>query len=376
MTGMQRAAILVAACFATAQVQAQSETAADPASSGLPGYCATTVSSAGITNSTVQGYADVEAKIPYTLDTVQPVGSISQTLIGYALSYAVQLKRIELEDPVLFPKGLSVVNPRFPDFEISWRELATHTSSLLDEEDAYRSTFGKGRTANMTMAAFMTDYLAPDKERQLRKRFSSSSPGQHYKYSNLGADLVALALQKPLNVEFEPFTKTYVFDPLGMTSTHWRAAPTHTSEEARLYQRDANGVDQPVPEWHRVTWADGGLNSSCNDLSKWLAAILKANQGEKGMLETATVQRMLAPQFNDSFQPKDVSTDEPNQGLFWQHKRTGGVGHSGSDAGLAAYIWLDLEANRGKVLLTNGDIKASEQAKATYHSVWMSLDKS
>jgi CubicO group peptidase (beta-lactamase class C family) len=374
MTAMRRAALLLTIGFTAAQVHAQNETATITTSSGLPGYCATSVSSSGITSSTAQGYADVDAKVPYTLDTVQPVGSVSKTLIGYALSYAVGLKRVDLDDPVRWPGDSPVVNPRFPDIQISWRELATHTSSLLDDPDTYRKAYGEGRKADVTMAAFMTDYLAPDKSRLLRKRFGTWSPGQQLEYSNLGSALVALALEKPLNIDFESFTKTYVFESLGMKSTHWRASPSHTPEEARLYQRDENGVDQLLPEWHLVTWADGGLNSSCNDLSKWLVAILKASRGEKGMLEIEAVQRMLAPQFNNSFQPKGVSDAEPNQGLFWQHKRNGGVGHTGGDPGLAAYIWLDLNANRGKVILTNGDIETSPQALTTFKSVWMGLD--
>ncbi len=374
MTGIRRATLLWAIWFAAAQVHAQNETTSIVQSSGLPGYCATTVSSSGISSSTAQGFADVEAKVPYSLDTVQPVGSVSKTLIGYALSYAVELKRVDLDDPVHWPGDSPVVNPRYPSFEISWRELATHTGSLLDDPGTYRTAYGKGRNAEVTMAAFLTAYLAPDKSRLLRKRFGDWRPGQQFEYSNLGAALVALALEKPLNIDFESFTQSYVFKPLGMKSTHWRASPSHTPDEARLYQRDENGVDQLVPEWHLVTWADGGLNSSCNDLSKWLVAILKASRGEKGMLETAAVQRMLAPQFNDSFQPEEVSDAEPNQGLFWQHKRNGGVGHTGGDPGLAAYVWLDLDANRGKVLLTNGDIEASPQALKTFKSVWMGLD--
>ena len=56
-------------------------------STGLPGLCVATADVHGPRFSAGFGHADVAAKQPYTPDTVQPVGSLSKTLIGLAIAY-------------------------------------------------------------------------------------------------------------------------------------------------------------------------------------------------------------------------------------------------------------------------------------------------
>ena len=55
-------------------------------SSGLPGLCVAAVDAQGVRYSAGLGLADVERGVSYDADTVQPVGSVSKTLIGLAIA--------------------------------------------------------------------------------------------------------------------------------------------------------------------------------------------------------------------------------------------------------------------------------------------------
>ncbi|WP_204319481.1 hypothetical protein, partial [Klebsiella aerogenes] len=43
----------------------------------------------------------------------------------------------------------------------------------------------------------------------------------------------------------------------------------------------------------------------------------------------------------------------PNQGVFWQHRREGTVGHFGGDPGVSTFMAIDPKTNVGKVMLAN-----------------------
>ena len=55
------------------------------AGSKLPGFAVAIVKNETVLFSGAYGFADKEKKIPYSLQTIQPIGSISKTFIALAL---------------------------------------------------------------------------------------------------------------------------------------------------------------------------------------------------------------------------------------------------------------------------------------------------
>ena len=47
------------------------------------------------------GYADKDTKSPYTIQTVQPIASISKTLLGVAVMKAQEMGKLNLNDQIL-----------------------------------------------------------------------------------------------------------------------------------------------------------------------------------------------------------------------------------------------------------------------------------
>jgi CubicO group peptidase (beta-lactamase class C family) len=339
--------------------------------SGLPGLCVATVDSSGVQATAAFGWADIATKVPYTDETVQPIGSISKTTIGLLLATLASEGSLDLDAPIGTPAGLNVRHPRHSSTAITWRQLATHTSSIIDERKVYASAYEPRLQAQTSMPAFVAHYFKGS-PKEVRRRYGVAAPGTAFVYSNMGAALAAVALEPKLGADFEQATAQRIFTPLGMSATRWRYDPALGTRNATLYQL-RKGENVPLPNYSLATYADGGLRTSCSDLARYADAILRAHAGKASPLSGDAVRLMLTPQWRAEALPKGVPQNEPNQGLFWQFRRNGGVGHSGGDPGLSAFLALDLATQRARIFLTNGDLEERPAARQAFAAIWQSL---
>ena len=60
------------------------------AGSKLPGFAVAVVKDDAVIFSGAYGFADKAKKTPYTLQTIQPIGSVSKTFIALALMQAIE----------------------------------------------------------------------------------------------------------------------------------------------------------------------------------------------------------------------------------------------------------------------------------------------
>jgi CubicO group peptidase (beta-lactamase class C family) len=370
-----RALIAIGCLVVPIATSAQSD-AVDPlqaqfVASGLPGFCVATADATSTRFAAGFGWSDVARRQAYSADTVQPVGSVSKTIVGLMLAIAVDELRISLDDAVDTHLPFAVRNPHHPAARLTWRQLATHTSSLRDEPAAYERAYEIGARPTQSMADFVRDYLSAP-SRELRKRFARAKPGAAFAYTNMGAALAATALETAAGADFAAWSSRKVFQPIGMSATSWQFDAALGERNAVLCRRTGN-AGEPLPNYSLVTYADGGLRTSCNDLARFATELLRAYQGASATLPPAAVRRMLKPQFAAGKTPRGLPQSEPNQGLFWQFRRGGSVGHSGGDPGLTAFFALDLAAGRARVFIANGDLEEWPAARAAFQQIWAEL---
>lgn len=334
---------------------------------GIPGLCAVTFGDQGITGAIALGFRDLATRQPYGLDTIQSVGSVSKTTIGYALALMSTRGELDLDAPIdaWLPQPLR--NPRHPQVPITARQLATHTSGVVDRPAAYRRAYQPTPAPTVTMADFVQRYFDPRDPLYSRANFSAAAPGTQLQYSNMGAALAATVIERRTGQSFSEYTRNQIFLPLGMRDTSWDQQPGPRSATPH---KDSG---KPWPTYSLITYADGALRTSCTDLARYGIAVLRAAAGEQGGLDPAAVQQMLAAQFDPARLPRGVAAAEPNQGLFWQHRRSGGIGHSGADPGISAFILLQPEARRGQLLLTNCGLDESPRFEAGFRRIWALL---
>jgi len=359
--------------------------------SRLPGFAAAVVSDSQLLYAQGFGLADVASKRPYSEDTVQNVGSVSKTVVGVALVKAIELGYFGLDTEIERILPFKVRNPHTRG-AITVRHLVTHTSSILDDEEIYghsytilpgadkrgplyrefeRDSTVPGRP-DATLGSFLKNCLAPGGARYRKSSFDRAAPGSAYHYSNIGSALAAYLVEVKSGMGFDAFTKRHIFDPLGMHATRWQADPALSQRQASVYDH----AGRAYPRYGLVTYPDGGLTTSVSDLARFLMAMVKGFHGGAGILSKAGFTLLFDPQFAPDALPAGSPAGEPNSGVFWRIRKNGQVGHTGSDPGVTAFMFIDPASGTGRILMTNTEFSdADPRVVQQFREVWTTLSE-
>jgi len=228
------------------------------------------------------GYSHLENQTEYTENTIQNIASISKTLIGISLFKAQEMGKLNLDDPINDYLPFKVANPNHPNIPITIRHLSTHTSTIMDTDNFWENTyilkekdhpksvsvFGymKPPNAKKPLTEFLESLLTEKGELYLPENFSEQEIGKKFSYSNLGATLCALVIQSATKEPYDEFTKKNILAPLEMNDSGWSINEVDTTKVSKLY----GNYESVLADYSLLTYPDGGLLTSSNDLSKLL----------------------------------------------------------------------------------------------------------
>ncbi len=338
----------------------------------LPGLAAAVVHGEQLAWIRGYGVADLESERAVTPDTPFTLASVSKSVLAVAMMQAIEDGVVALDTPVN-ETGLPFVvdNPHLSDEVITLRHLASHTSGIRDgsaydcsyyveasESPLYQlvdPSFSCADPMPTELDEFLEAYLIPDGAYyDADENFGTNAPGELHKYTNVGASLAALALQSATDTSLEELCERGIFDPLGMTNTHWHRSQFADSNPVATEYTRIDGEQMRIPDFSLATWPDGGLRSSARDLARFIGAVMNGGVWEgTRILDQASVDTMLSPQ-------ADIEAEWPDvQGVFWV-KEFGLVGHSGGDPGTTAFMYMLPGEDVAFVLLMNQDMQEDE----------------
>ena len=285
------------------------------------------------------GYADAEAKQPATADTLYRVGSISKLFTDTAAMQLAESGKLNLDEPV--QKLLTGFAPRSWDgssVDITARMLMTHHSGL--QRDVAKSFQSRKPPRFTEIADYFDSYLAYD-------------PGQILSYSNIGLTVLGSVVERVSGKPFEEQQRLAILDPLGMSHSAFDAAVSPSSDMAKSYTGREVLAALPLRDVPA-----GGLNSSVNDLSRFMEMIFANGQaGGHQVLKPESVAEMLRAQNSD------VKLDfDTRVGLGWflespDKARIKGGGwvatHAGAIDGYRSNMIILPEHKLGVVMLSN-----------------------
>jgi CubicO group peptidase (beta-lactamase class C family) len=360
-------------------------------SSGFPGFAVAVTKDDKTLYERGFGYKDRATKVPYTMDVIQPVGSVSKTVIGLALMKAVEMGVCSLDADINDYLPFKIQNPHRPQDRITLRHLATHTSGLLDNEEIYIATYAITKTPNVTLADFVRDYYVPSGKNYNKNNFAKTETGKQYAYSNIASALAAYIIEVRTKTSFDAFTEREIFTPLGMTSTHWQHRDDMQSRYATLYEinkqtsqlyKQILNADNSLKAYSCITYPDGGLRTSATDLVKYVKAMMKANAAPSnaasvGILRAESYATLFKKQFSTDTMPANMDRREPNRAIFWAYARNENLRHTGSDAGVFAFVSFNPKTGIGRVFTMNAQIDGedNERAVKSFIAIVAALDK-
>ena len=331
------------------------------------------------------GYSNKRDNKLYTAYTIQRVASISKTLIGLALLKAQEMGKLNINEPISKYLPFNVTNPYFPEDQITIRQLATHTSTISDPAE-YNRTFTlykdpkelgdfpveiieefQSPNDSLTLSAFLKGLLSENGNWYKRTNFLNAKPGTTSEYSNLGADLAALIIQLATGENFDDFTKQLLIEKAGMTSSGWRTSDLDQDNLSTLYA----SVDQDYPEYYEISYPDGGLITSANDLANYLIELINGYNGKGKLLELDSYKEFYGIHHLDTALIK--STDEKpfmsimhDKGVFISYTSNNYIGHTGLDYGLVTAMFFNPRTKMGRLLLINTDLNFGNEDELNY----------
>lgn len=283
------------------------------------------------------GYADVERAIPADAETVYQLGSVSKVMTATAALKMVERGRMNLDRPIAEYLPEFVVQSRWPDTTpITPRMLLAHYSGL--------PTFRlKGFFSNQPLGGVLDE---------LRSDYLAYPPGTVFNYSNVGMNVLGLAIERVSGQEFAAHLQQEVFQPLAMHDTSFVLNDRIAAKLAQGYIKGLPAPPTPV----RDTPA-AALLSNANDMSRFMRfALAGAATQAAAPLGDNLRRAMFTPQYTDS--PFHFS-QEFGLGWFLDGLPIHGAGrvvwHNGGTRAYLSQMVLLPEKQLGVVVLTNSD---------------------
>jgi CubicO group peptidase (beta-lactamase class C family) len=250
-----------------------------------------------IVHSEVQGFADLERKVPVRHDTLFRIYSMTKPLTSVAFMMLVEEGRVALDEPVakyipqwkdlgVFQAGIAapyLTKPPARPMQIV--DLLRHTSGLTygfqnrtNVDAAYRDRKVGEVEKSGTMQSMIDDLATIPLE---------FSPGEAWNYS-VSTDVVAYLVEIISGQPFEQFLQQRILDPLGMKDTGFHVPPEKAQRLAACYAADGKGgmtlQDDPTTSSFLAPPSfisgGGGLVSTAADYLAFCRAML--NRGELG----------------------------------------------------------------------------------------------
>ncbi|MBX0334848.1 beta-lactamase family protein [Pontibacter sp. HSC-14F20] len=328
------------------------------------------------------GVSNIRENARYTESTVQNIASVSKTVIGLAILKAQELGHLNLDEPVNKYIPFNVFNPEYPEVPITIRHLVTHTSSIVDTEEYLTRNLILKDTLNLvqnlsidisptrfnppstkiSLEDFLKNLLDAGGEWYTEEVFSTKKPGSTFEYSNVGASLAALVLEKAVGTTYDEFTTQYILRPLKMNSSGWSFDAIEFSNYSPTYQ----DKQTPYPYYSLVGYPDGGLLTTSSDMGKFILELMKGYYGNGTLLSEQSYKEYFTPQLTaENFINRSASeySDEYNMGITMGFGSTGNFGHTGGDPGMSSVIWFFKEKRMGRYFIVNTDWDTKSSGK-------------
>ncbi len=283
------------------------------------------------------GYADVERAIPADAETVYQLGSISKVMTATAALGLVERGHLNLDRPITEYLPEFAIQSRWPDTApITPRMLLAHYSGL--------PTFRlKGFFSSQPFGGVLDE---------LRSDYLAYPPGTVFNYSNVGMNVLGLAIELVSGQEFAAYMQQELFRPLAMPDTTFVVDDRIAAKLAQGYIKGLPAAPTPVRDVPAAA-----LLSNALDMSRFMRFVLTGAGSHATIPLGDNLRRaMFTPQYTDS--PFHFS-QEFGLGWFLNGLPINGGGqvvwHNGGTRAYLSQMVLLPEKQLGVVVLTNAD---------------------
>jgi CubicO group peptidase (beta-lactamase class C family) len=313
------------------------------AESGIPGMAVAVVHGGQTVYAKGFGVKDVRSGDKVDPDTVFQLASLSKSLGATVVAHQVGIGAIGWDTPIVEKLPWFALSDPVVTRMVTVGDMYAHRSGLPDHAGDLLEDLGYDRRQVL------------EKLRQLPLNPFRIS----YVYTNFGLTAAAEAVAVSAGKPWEDLSEEAMYRPLGMTSTSSRFADYQARSNRAVGHIHLDGryepryLRDPDPES-----AAGGVSSSVNDMTKWLAMVL-ANGSHNGrqIVDSKALLAALTPQIV-SAPPTEPAMRAGFYGYGFSIGTTSGarveINHSGAfDLGASTHFIMLPSADVAIVALTN-----------------------
>lgn len=291
----------------------------------------------------VKGYGETRrgSRDPVTKDTVFRWASLSKAAAAAAALIMVEDGFFEIDAPIE-TYALTAALPK------------ARKALTLDDVLSHRSGVKRN--------AFDRDIEAGKFPKPLREKISDAAEicevGVCHSYQNVIFDAVSEMIETATDLPYKAVISERLFRPLGMdTASVTLEGLTRSKSWARPHNKNGEIKSGVKPTYYRIP-AAAGVNSSGEDLGRWMLAQMGANPMvlSTEMLDTLQRPRVLTPREEKRMRRNFKSLRQSRYGYGWRMYKLLGhdvVGHRGAVEGYRSAILFDRELKTGVAILWN-----------------------
>lgn len=293
------------------------------------------------------GYRDYEKKLPVTANTLFAIGSCTKAFTSSLIGLLQKENKIALDKPVReYLPSLKFYNDDMNRL-ITVRDLMTHRTGLPRHDYSW--------------------YLFKTNSRDsLLQRIQYQEPSfglrERYQYNNFMFLLQGMITEKITGKSWEENISTAIFQPLGMTRSNFSVNDMEKADDASLgYGIKKDSIIDKLDYYNiNAMGPAGSINSSVNDMAKWLITWINGGKYEgKEIIPSNFINNAMSAQMvSGSGLPSKERPDvfAANYGFAWSltsYKGHYRVEHGGNIDGFSASTSFFPTDSIGIVVLTN-----------------------
>lgn len=293
------------------------------------------------------GYRDYEKKIPVTTNTLFAIGSCTKAFTASLLGILQKEKKIDFDEPAAkYLPGLKFYNEDM-DRHISIRDMMSHRTGLPRHDYSWYLFKTNSRDSLL---------------QRIRYQQPSFGIRERWQYNNFMFLTQGLIAEHLTGKTWEENISTHIFKPLGMTRSNMNIEALNKDADAAIgYGLKKDSIIDQRDYYHiNAMGPAGSINSSVNEMAKWVITWINAGKYEgkeiipAGYINTAMSAQMVSSPGLPSKERTDVFFS--SYGMGWSLSSYKGhyrVEHGGNIDGFSASTSFFPTDSIGIIVLTN-----------------------
>ena len=323
------------------------------------------------------GWADIENKIPVTVNTLFMLASVSKTITGATLLHLYDKGKFSLDEDINNYMPFKIRNPKYPDEPITFRMLFNHTSTLNDDFKIISPLYGDGDVTSPPLAKLVRGFFEPGGKYYKQTNFIEKKPGQTFHYSNLNYVVIAYLVELLSKESFSNYCKKNILNPLNMKNSSWFLSDLNQKEVAVHYEIDENQKKKlkRVRHYGWPGYADGCFRSSIPQYTNFIKMLMNDGVFDgKRVLSSKTISEMFTAQKIKDIPPEVHALPMIDRALIWRIVEMSGqkyFAHLGGGTVITTLVLIDPIKKSGIIWFCTGEA----ETPVTYLSIFNLLIK-